>query len=56
MSFGLYAIGYLIVVVGVAYLAHLLRIPQHYIVAIVVILVGIGLVTAVTNTRRRDPN
>ena len=42
MSFGIYAVGYLILIAGVAYLAHLMHIPQHYIVAIAVIMLGIG--------------
>ena len=50
-SFAVYAIGYLIVIAGVAYLAHIMKIPQQYIVAIVVILLGIGVVTGVQNTR-----
>lgn len=56
MSFGIYAIGYLILIVGVAYLAHLMHIPQTYIVAGVIILVGIGIVTGVQNTRHKDPS
>ena len=56
MSFAIYAVGYLILIAGVAYLAHIMHIPQHYIVAIVVILLGAGIVTGVQNTRRRDPN
>jgi TctA family transporter len=56
MSFGLYALGYLVVIIGVAYMAHLMHIPQQWIVAIVVILFGIGITTAVQNTRRRDPS
>ncbi len=56
MSFAIYAIGYLILIAGVAYLAHLMRIPQHYIIAVVVILLGVGVVTGVTSTRRRDPS
>jgi hypothetical protein len=56
MSFGIYAIGYLILIVGVAYLAHLIHIPQHYIVAGAIILVGIGIVTGVRSTRQKDPN
>jgi hypothetical protein len=56
MSFAIYAIGYLILIVGVAYLAHLLHIPQHYIVAGTIILVGAGIVTGVQNTRQKDPN
>ena len=33
-----------------------MHIPQTYIIAIVVILFGIGIVTAVQNTRQKDPN
>jgi hypothetical protein len=54
MSFGIYAIGYLILIVGLAYLAHLLHIPQSYIVAGVIILVGVGIVTGVQSTRQKD--
>jgi len=56
MSFGLYALGYLIVIAGVAYIAHLMHIPQTWIVGIVVVLVGIGIVTGVQSTRQKDPN
>jgi hypothetical protein len=55
MSFGLYAIGYLLVIIGVAYLAHLMHVPQTYIIAGVIILAGIGVVTGVKNTRQKDP-
>ena len=54
MSFGLYALGYLIVIGGVAYMAHLMHIPQVWIIAIVVVLVGVGIVTGVTNTKQKD--
>lgn len=56
MSFGIYAVGYLILIAGVAYLAHLMHIPQAYIVAGAIILVGIGVVTGVQTTRQKDPN
>jgi hypothetical protein len=56
MSFGLYAIGYLVLIGGLAYLAHLMHIPQHYIVALVIILAGVGIVTGVQSTRQRDPS
>ncbi len=56
MSFALYALGYLILIGGVAYLAHLMHIPQTYIIAVVVILLGIGVVTGVTQTRHKDPS
>jgi hypothetical protein len=56
MSFGIYAVGYLILIIGVAYLAHLMRIPQGYIVAVSIILLGIGVVTGVQATRGKDPS
>ncbi len=56
MSFGIYAIGYIILIVGVAYLAHVMHIPQTYITAAVIILLGIGIVTGVQSTRGKDPN
>ena len=56
MSFALYAVGYLILIAGVCYLAHLLHVPQAYIVATGVILLGIGIVTGVQTTRHKDPS
>ncbi len=56
MSFGLYALGYFIVIIGVAYMAHLMHIPERWIIAIVVVLFGAGIVSAVQSTRHRDPS
>jgi hypothetical protein len=56
MSFGLYTVGYLVLIAGLAYLAHLMHIPQQYIIALVVILAGIGIVTGVQSTRQKDPS
>lgn len=56
MSFGLFAVGYLILIIGVAYLAHLMHVPQAYIIAVAVILFGIGIVTGVKTTRQKDPS
>ena len=56
MSFALYGLGYLIVIIGVGYLMHIMHIPQTYVVATVIILFGLGIVTGVQNTRRRDPS
>jgi pilus assembly protein TadC len=55
MSFAIYGVGYLILIVGVAYMAHLLHIPQAWIIGIVIMLLGAGIVSAVQNTRQRDP-
>jgi membrane-bound acyltransferase YfiQ involved in biofilm formation len=56
MSFGIYAVGYLILIAGIAYLAHLMHIPTQYIVAVAVIMLGIGVVTGVQSTRQKDPS
>ncbi len=56
MSFGIYALGYAILIAGLAYLAHLMHIPQHYIIALVIIMAGIGIVTGVQSTRQKDSN
>ncbi len=41
---------------GVIYLAHLMHVPQTWIIGIAVVLLGIGIVTGVQNTRGKDPN
>ncbi len=56
MSFAIYVVGYLIVIAGLVYLAHLMHVPQAYIAAVAIILAGIGIVTGVKSTRQRDPN
>ena len=56
MSFGIYAVGYLILIIGIAYLAHLMHVPETYIIAVAIILFGIGIVTGVQSTRNKDPN
>ncbi len=54
MSFGLYVLGYVVVIAGAAYLMHLAHVPEHWIAGVVIVLVGAGIVTGVTNTRQRD--
>ncbi len=56
MSQALYAIGFLIVIGGVAYMAHLMHIPQAWIIGIVIVLVGMGMVSMVQSTRHKDPS
>jgi uncharacterized membrane protein len=55
VSFGLYVIGYLIVIGGVVYGATLMHMPTHWIVVLAVVLAGLGIVTGVKNTRQKDP-
>jgi hypothetical protein len=56
MSFGIYAAGYFILILGLAYLAHLMHVPQNYIVAFAIIMVGVGVISAVKHTRGKDPS
>jgi uncharacterized membrane protein len=55
MSFGLYAIGYVIVIAGLIYGAHLLHVPAHWIAVMAIVLLGAGIVSGVKNTRQKDP-
>jgi hypothetical protein len=55
MSFGLYAAGYAIMIAGLAYGAHLMRVPQQWIGVGVIVLIGIGILSAVKATRQKDP-
>jgi len=55
MSFGIYAIGFAIVIGGLIYAAYLLHIPAHWIAVGSVILLGVGIVTGVKSTRQKDP-
>lgn len=54
-SFALYLIGMVIVIGGLAYAAYLLHAPTQWIGIGVVVLLGAGIICAVTHTRRRDP-
>ena len=54
MSFGLYVIGYLVVIGGLTYGATLMHVPAHWIVAGAIVLIGLGIVTGVKNTRQKD--
>jgi general stress protein CsbA len=54
MSSALYAVGYLLLVAVVSYLAYLSHIPEPYIFAIDVIMLGIGVVTGLENARQKD--
>jgi hypothetical protein len=54
MSFGLYALGYLIVICGLSYGATLMHVPPRWIVTGAVVLAGVGMVTGVKATRQKD--
>ena len=55
MSFGLYAIGYAIMICGLIYGAHLMHMRTHWIVVGSIVLFGVGILSAVKATRQKDP-
>jgi hypothetical protein len=54
MSFGIYAAGFAIMIAGLAYAAHLVRMPTHWIVVGAIVLIGLGILSGVKATRQRD--
>jgi hypothetical protein len=54
-SFGTYLIGFIILIVGLAFAAYLLNVPQMWIGVGVIVLIGIGVLSATTRTKMRDP-
>ncbi|MES2393602.1 MAG: hypothetical protein V4555_18335 [Acidobacteriota bacterium] len=56
MSFGLYLLGTVILIIGVVYVCHLAHVPQHWVVAIGILLFGAGMMGAVSSTRHKDPS
>jgi len=56
MSFSLYMVGYIILIIGLAIGAHFMHVPPRWIGVGVIVMVGIGILTGVTSTRRPDPS
>jgi uncharacterized membrane protein YsdA (DUF1294 family) len=54
MSFTLYLLGFIIMLGGLIYGAHLMHVPERWIVVGAVILGGAGILSAVTATRHKD--
>jgi hypothetical protein len=54
-SFGVYLVGFIILVVGLAWGAHLAGVPPVWIGVGVIVLIGIGILTGVTKTTRKEP-
>jgi uncharacterized protein YjbJ (UPF0337 family) len=55
MSFGIYSIGFAIVIGGLVYAAYLLHMPAHWIAVGAVVLLGVGILKGVKTTRQKDP-
>ena len=54
MSFGIYAIGFAIMIGGLMYGAHLMHMPTQWIVVGGIVLLGVGILSGVKATRQRD--
>lgn len=54
-SFASYIIGFLILIVGLAFGAYSLNIPTTWIGVGVIVLLGIGVLSATSRTKMRDP-
>jgi len=56
MSFAIYLIGYAVFIIGLAVGAHMMHMPARWIGVGVLVLGGLGILKAVSNTRQRDPS
>ncbi len=56
MSFGMYMVGFIVLIVGLALGAYLMHLPPTWIGVGVVVMVGIGILLGVTSTRQKDSN
>lgn len=56
MSFAIYLVGYIVLIVGLAIGAHMMHVPPRWIGVGAVILAGLGILTGVARTRQRDPS
>jgi hypothetical protein len=54
-SFGMYLIGFIVLIVGLALAAYLLGAPPLWIGIGVIVMVGIGILSGVSRTKRPDP-
>ena len=54
-SFGTYLLGFIVLIIGLGVAAYLLHVPTTWIVVGCVILIGIGIMTATSRTKPRDP-
>ena len=54
-AFALYIAGFAVLLGGVAYGAYLLHVPHTWIAVGALIIIGLGIMSAVSHTKRRDP-
>ena len=54
-AFALYLVGFFILLAGLIYGAVLVHIPQTWILVGTLVVLGLGVMSAVSHTKRRDP-
>ncbi len=54
-SFSTYLIGFIILIIGLAVAAYLLNVPAMWIAVGVIVLIGIGVLSATSRTKMKDP-
>ena len=54
-SFGLYLIGFIVLSIGIMFAASILGVGNQWLAVIGLVLLGLGVITGVAKTRRRDP-
>jgi hypothetical protein len=55
MSFGIYIVGYIILIIGLGIGANLLQVPPKWIGVGVLCMIGIAIIHGVSTTRHKDP-
>ena len=55
MSFGLYSVGFAVVIAGLIWAAHLMHVPAQWIAVGAIVLIGVGILKGVKATRQKDP-
>jgi positive regulator of sigma E activity len=54
-SFSTYLIGFIILIIGLAIAAILVGVSQTWVIVGCIVLIGIGILTATTRTKPKDP-
>ena len=55
MSFGIYSIGFAILIGGLIYAAYLVHMPGHWIAVGAIVMLGARILSGVKATRQKDP-
>ncbi len=54
MSFGIYLLGFVIMLAGLIYGAILMHVPSHWIVVFAIVMLGLAILKGVQATRQKD--